>query len=121
MATILARLGQNCTTQPAAGSPVAKRMASFSEQLKNESEPIWQRIFDRPFLKEIKEGTLPEETFRFYLLQDYLYLGGWTYCGPGPGESARFPDISGLCPQGHDTSGGVPPSKAVRRGEYFTY
>ena len=50
-------------------------MASFSEQLKNESEPIWQRIFDRPFLKEIKEGTLPEETFRFYLLQDYLYLG----------------------------------------------
>ena len=52
-------------------------MASFSEQLKDEAEPIWQRIFDHPFLKEIKEGTLPEETFRYYLLQDYLYLEGF--------------------------------------------
>ena len=52
-------------------------MASFSEQLKDEAEPIWQRIFDHPFLKEIKDGTLPEETFRYYLLQDYLYLEGF--------------------------------------------
>ena len=52
-------------------------MASFSEQLQNDAEPIWQRIFDHPFLKEIKEGTLPEETFRYYLLQDYLYLEGF--------------------------------------------
>jgi len=52
-------------------------MASFSEQLRNEAEPIWQQIFDHPFLKEIKNGTLPEETFRYYLLQDYLYLEGF--------------------------------------------
>ena len=52
-------------------------MASFSEQLKDEAEPIWQRIFDHPFLKEIKEGTLSEETFRYYLIQDYLYLEGF--------------------------------------------
>ncbi|NQW22319.1 MAG: thiaminase II [SAR202 cluster bacterium] len=52
-------------------------MTSFSEQLKNEVEPIWRRIFDHPFLKEIKDGTLPEETFRQYLIQDYLYLEGF--------------------------------------------
>ncbi len=52
-------------------------MASFSEQLKNEAEPIWRQIFDHPFLKEIKEGTLPVETFRYYLVQDYLYLEGF--------------------------------------------
>ena len=52
-------------------------MAGFSEQLRNEAEPIWRRIFDHPFLKEIKDGTLPEETFRYYLLQDYLYLEGF--------------------------------------------
>ncbi len=52
-------------------------MASFSEQLKNDAEPIWRRIFDHPFLREIKDGTLPEETFRYYLIQDYLYLEGF--------------------------------------------
>jgi len=52
-------------------------MASFSEQLRAEAEPIWQQIFDHPFLKEIKDGTLPEDTFRYYLLQDYLYLEGF--------------------------------------------
>ena len=52
-------------------------MPSFSEQLRSEAEPIWRRIFQHPFLKEIKDGTLPEETFRYYLIQDYLYLEGF--------------------------------------------
>ncbi|MCH8802377.1 MAG: thiaminase II, partial [Chloroflexi bacterium] len=52
-------------------------MPSFSEQLRNEAEPIWRRIFDHPFLKEIKDGTLPLDTFRYYLAQDYLYLEGF--------------------------------------------
>jgi len=42
-------------------------MPSFSEQLRHEAEPIWRRIFDHPFLKEIKDGTLPLETFQYYL------------------------------------------------------
>ncbi len=52
-------------------------MASFSEQLRVESEPIWARIFAQPFLREIKDGTLPLEKFRYYLAQDYLYLEGF--------------------------------------------
>ena len=52
-------------------------MPSFSEQLRHEAEPIWRRIFDHPFLKEIKDGTLPLETFQYYLAQDYLYLEGF--------------------------------------------
>ena len=52
-------------------------MPSFSEQLRVEAEPIWRKIFDHPFLKEIKNGTLPVETFRYYLAQDYLYLEGF--------------------------------------------
>lgn len=50
---------------------------SFSEQLKAEAHPIWRRIFSHPFLKEIKDGTLPLEKFRYYLTQDYLYLEGF--------------------------------------------
>lgn len=52
-------------------------MSSFSEQLRDEAEAIWQRIFQHPFLREIKEGTLPLETFQYYLAQDYLYLEGF--------------------------------------------
>lgn len=52
-------------------------MASFSEQLQSEAQPIWDSIFAHPFLREIKEGTLPLETFRYYLGQDYLYLEGF--------------------------------------------
>ena len=52
-------------------------MPSFSEQLRSEAEPIWRQIFQHPFLKKIKDGTLPEETFRYYLIQDYLYLEGF--------------------------------------------
>jgi len=49
----------------------------FSEQLKRDADGIWQRIFRHPFLSEIREGRLPVEKFRFYLLQDYHYMEGF--------------------------------------------
>jgi thiaminase/transcriptional activator TenA len=52
-------------------------MSSFSEQLRIEAEPIWRKIFAHPFLREIKDGTLPLATFQYYLGQDYLYLEGF--------------------------------------------
>ena len=52
-------------------------MDSFSEQLRAEAAPIWDRIFAQPFLREIKDGTLPIEKFHYYLGQDYLYLEGF--------------------------------------------
>jgi thiaminase/transcriptional activator TenA len=52
-------------------------MDSFSEQLREEAQPIWRRIFACPFVREIKDGTLPPEKFRYYLAQDYLYLEGF--------------------------------------------
>ncbi len=48
--------------------------SSFSQQLKDECRPIWDRIYSHPFLQEIKDGALPLHKFRYYLLQDYLYL-----------------------------------------------
>ena len=52
-------------------------MPGFSEQLRAEAAPIWERIFAHPFLREIKDGTLPLEKFQYYLGQDYLYLEGF--------------------------------------------
>ena len=50
---------------------------SFSEQLRQEAEPIWEEIFHNPFLQEISDAALPLEKFRYYLTQDYLYLEGF--------------------------------------------
>ena len=55
-------------------------MDSFSDQLRAEAGPIWRQIFAHPFLKGIKDGTLPLETFQYYLGQDYLYLEGFARC-----------------------------------------
>ena len=52
-------------------------MSGFSQQLRDETRPIWDAIFAHPFLSEIKDGTLPLDTFRYYLGQDYHYLEGF--------------------------------------------
>lgn len=52
-------------------------MESFSEELRAEAKPIWDRIFQKLFLWEIKDGSLPLAKFQYYLGQDYLYLEGF--------------------------------------------
>ena len=52
-------------------------MAGFSQTLRDEAQPIWDAIFRHRFLHEIKDGTLPLETFQYYLGQDYHYLEGF--------------------------------------------
>ncbi len=42
--------------------------------LYEEVEPIWTGYLQQPFVKELGEGTLREESFRFYMIQDYRYL-----------------------------------------------
>ena len=43
----------------------------FSEELQIEAKPMWDAIYAHPFLREIKDGTLPLDTFKYYLAQDY--------------------------------------------------
>ena len=38
------------------------------------AKPIWDSYHDHPFVKGIEDGTLDKEKFRYYILQDYLYL-----------------------------------------------
>nr|WP_315031374.1 thiaminase II [uncultured Chryseobacterium sp.] len=46
----------------------------WSEQTWNAIEKHYQSILDMPFIKELSDGSLPEEKFRFYMAQDSLYL-----------------------------------------------
>ena len=38
------------------------------------AEKIWPQYLSHPFVVQMADGTLPEEKFRYYMLQDYLYL-----------------------------------------------
>lgn len=47
---------------------------SPSRRLHESVGDIWSGYHHHPFVTGIGDGTLPEEKFRFFLLQDYLYL-----------------------------------------------
>ncbi|WP_134701896.1 thiaminase II [Ammoniphilus sp. YIM 78166] len=46
----------------------------FSQRLYDKLQPIWRQNHNHPFVVEMGNGTLDPEKFRFYMIQDYLYL-----------------------------------------------
>lgn len=46
----------------------------FSERLLEKLRPIWRKNHSHPFVQEMGAGTLDPDKFRFYMIQDYLYL-----------------------------------------------
>jgi thiaminase/transcriptional activator TenA len=57
-----------------------KVRGSFSDSLRREADSLWTKILTHPFLVEMGEGTLPLDTFRFYVKQDYAYLVEFCRC-----------------------------------------
>ena len=49
----------------------------WSEQAWKEAEPVYGRILDLDFVRELIAGTLSREKFLFYIRQDALYLVGF--------------------------------------------
>jgi thiaminase/transcriptional activator TenA len=47
---------------------------NVSQRLRRDAAPVWEKIFRHPFVEEVYGGSLPMETFTFYILQDYHYL-----------------------------------------------
>lgn len=52
-------------------------MTTF-ERLLEATKEIWQSYNEHPFVKGIAAGTLDLEKFRYYIIQDYLYLQDYT-------------------------------------------
>ncbi|MDO4633717.1 MAG: thiaminase II [Eubacteriales bacterium] len=44
------------------------------ERLLDAAKEIWNRYYEHPFVKSIEDGTLEKEKFRYYIIQDFLYL-----------------------------------------------
>lgn len=47
---------------------------SFSRSLKERANNVWEDGYHHPFVQGLGQGTLDPEAFKFYLVQDYLYL-----------------------------------------------
>lgn len=50
------------------------RTSTLTQRLHEAAAPIWDKCLHHPFVTGIGDGTLDVEKFRFYMLQDYLYL-----------------------------------------------
>lgn len=46
----------------------------MSERLRAKADKIWRAVHGHPFLRELQAGTLSEERFAYFIVQDYLYL-----------------------------------------------
>lgn len=51
-----------------------KEHLKLSHRLYNSVQDIWPSYLEHPFVLEMAKGTLPPEKFRYYMLQDYVYL-----------------------------------------------
>ena len=49
----------------------------FARRLRTAADMVWEDGYNQPFLRELGAGTLAQERFAFYLLQDYRYLADY--------------------------------------------
>lgn len=68
----------------------SNRRGGFSGELWRSIESIYAEILDHPFLRGLTDGTLPEECFRFYVLQSTF-----SFCKESV-SSGKAPVISAL-------------------------
>lgn len=47
---------------------------NYSEHLRKIAKPIWDAQFHHPFVLGLGDGSLPQKKFKFYILQDALFL-----------------------------------------------
>ncbi len=52
----------------------------ITELLRSQSDDVWRKIINHPFVTELFSGSLPLDKFRFYIIQDYNYLITLTRC-----------------------------------------
>ena len=51
---------------------------TVTERLLKDTESIWAEYHQHPFVQGIADGNLDKEKFKYYMIQDYLYLIDYT-------------------------------------------
>src|SRR5450631_211364 len=65
----------------------------FTEELWGSVADIYGAILAHPFLAGLTDGSLPQDAFAFYVVQDALYLRG--YAQALAAVASRAPDTTG--------------------------
>lgn len=63
----------------------------LSAELRGQASTHWRAATDHPFVNGIRTGSLPHDTFAYYLAQDYVFLVG--YCRVFGLAAAKSPDV----------------------------
>lgn len=50
---------------------------SYLDELWEAVEPVYQQIIEHPYNKELAEGTLAKDRFKFYISQDVIYISNY--------------------------------------------
>ena len=66
----------------------------FTDELWQGSADMYDAILTHPFLAGLTDGSLPQDAFVFYVVQDALYLHGYAQALAAVGS--RAPDAAGI-------------------------
>ncbi len=89
-------------------------MSSFSQDAWQTIAPLYGKIAALPFNRELAEGSLSAERFRFYILQDSLYLAG--YARALSLAAARAPDAEAAAIFTRSAQGAIEVEQALHAG-----
>lgn len=70
----------------------------FAAELRNQYAEDWDAAVNHPFVDQLLDGSLSDETLRHYLVQDYQFCDAFTPAGPGRGLGAFASFTAGVCP-----------------------
>lgn len=68
---------------------------TFSQEVREKADPIWQASFRHPFVTGVADGTLPLDRFKFYVMQDSFYLSKFAQVQAL--GAAKAPDLFTSC------------------------
>lgn len=76
---------------------------SVSYRFREAADVIWNECLNHPFVTGIGDGTLPVEKFRYFMLQDYLYLFDYAKVFAIGVVKARDPELMRVFAKNVDT------------------
>jgi len=94
-------------------APVTKR-ERFTNELWHSITSIYSEILAHPFLRGLTDGTLTEECFRYYVLQDAVYLREYARALSLAG--VRSPNESALVMFNEHSAGAITVERSLHEG-----
>ncbi|MCH7409310.1 thiaminase II [Belliella sp. DSM 111904] len=88
----------------------------WSDEAWNRIQPVYQKILDMDFNKQLTDGSLDKEKFKFYMAQDAYYLGEFGKALSA--ISSRMKDLDDVLAFSNFASGAIVVERALHEG-YF--